>query len=193
MVTAIDGEFEMGFSKNGQTCEHIQLAHTLGVQQMIVGVNKMDATEPPFSEKRFDEIKNEISNYISQIGYQLQTVIFVPVSGLHGDNLMKASEKMPWFRPWSIEHKEGCIRGRTLWEALDTIILPHQPINRPLRLPLQDVYKIGGIGIVPIGRVETGVLKPNMIVNFAPSNLSSKVRSFETGGNFDGRTSLLLI
>jgi elongation factor 1-alpha len=186
-VSAIIDEFEIGISKNGQTFKHIQLAHTLGIQQMIVAVNKMDATEPPFSEKRFDQIKIEICNYFKKIEYQPLTVVFVPISGYYGDNLAKTSENMPWFIPWNIE------RNGTILEALDTIIPPCQPINKPLRLPLQDVYKIGGIGTVPVGRIATGVLKPNMIVNFAPSTLSSKVKSIETRGVFDGKTSFLFI
>jgi elongation factor 1-alpha len=186
MVSAAVNEFESGFSNNGQTRTHIQLASALGVQQMIVAINKMDTTEPSFSEKRFDEIQTEISNYMTKIGYQPSTIIFVPISGLNGDNLVDVSENMSWFKTWSI-------KGRTVLEALDAAILPGQPIKKPLRLPLQDVYKIGGIGTVPVGRVATGILKPNMIVNFVPSNLSSKVNSIETGGVFDGKVSLLSI
>ncbi len=193
IVSAAFGEFEVGFLKDGQTRAHIQLIQALGIQQLIVAINKMDITEPPFSEKRFDEIKIEISNYIKKIEYQLSTVVFVPISGLNSDNLNEVSENMFWFRAWSIERNEGCIRGRTICEALSTIIPPEQSIKRPLRLPLQDIYKIGGIGTVPVGRVATGILKPNMIVNFAPSDLSSKVKSIEAGAVFDGKLSLLSI
>jgi elongation factor 1-alpha len=146
---------------------------------MIVAVNKMDTTEPPYSEKRFDEIKTEVSNYIKKIGYQSQAVPFVPISGWHGDNMIEASDKMPWFKGWSVERKEGNASGKTLLEALDSIVAPQRPTDKPLRLPLQDVYKIGGIGTVPVGRVETGILKPNMVVSFAPSNISTEVKSIE--------------
>jgi elongation factor 1-alpha len=187
VVSAIIDEFEIGISKNGQTLKHIQLAHTLGIQQMIVAVNKMDATEPPFSEKRFDEIKTEICNYFKNIEYQPLTVVFVPISGWHGDNLVKTSENMPWFATCNVE------RRGTIWKALDALISTCSPINKPLRLPLQDVYKIGGIGTVLVGRVATGVLRPNMIVNFAPSNLSSKVKSIEMRGCYDGKITRLFI
>jgi elongation factor 1-alpha len=179
VVAAGTGEFEAGISKNGQTREHALLAYTLGVKQMIVAVNKMDTTEPPYSEKRFDEIKTEVSNYIKKIGYQSQGVPFVPISGWHGDNMVEPTEKMPWYKGWSIERKDGNASGKTLLEALDSILPPSRPTDKPLRLPLQDVYKIGGIGTVPVGRVETGVLKPNMVVNFAPSNIQTEVKSIE--------------
>jgi len=179
VVAAGTGEFEAGISKNGQTREHALLAYTLGVKQMIVAVNKMDTTEPPYSEKRFDEIKTEVSNYIKKIGYASQGVPFVPISGWHGDNMIDTTDKMPWYKGWAVERKEGNASGKTLLEALDAVVAPSRPTDKPLRLPLQDVYKIGGIGTVPVGRVETGILKPNMVVNFAPSNLQTEVKSIE--------------
>ena len=179
VVAAGTGEFEAGISKNGQTREHALLAFTLGVKQMIIAVNKMDTTEPPYSEKRFEEIKSEVASYIKKIGYNPAAVAFVPISGWHGDNMIEATEKMPWYKGWSVERKEGNASGKTLLEALDAIIPPSRPTDKPLRLPLQDVYKIGGIGTVPVGRVETGVLKPNMVVSFAPSNLQTEVKSIE--------------
>jgi elongation factor 1-alpha len=179
VVSASSGEFEAGISKNGQTREHALLAYTLGVKQMIVIVNKIDATDPPFSEARFNEIKSEVSTYIKKIGYQPETVPFVPISGWHGDNMIEPSENMAWYKGWTIERKEGNATGKTLVEAIDAMIPPARPIGKPLRLPLQDVYKIGGIGTVPVGRVETGILKTNMMVSFAPSNILTEVRSIE--------------
>ena len=88
------GEFEAGISKNGQTREHALLAFTLGVKQLIVGVNKMDSTEPPYSQARFEEITKEVSQYIKKIGYNPATVAFVPISGWHGDNMLESSEKV---------------------------------------------------------------------------------------------------
>merc|ERR1719369_1038271 len=143
------GEFEAGISKNGQTREHALLAFTLGVKQLIVGVNKMDSTEPPYSQKRFEEITKEVSTYFKKIGYNPATVAFVPISGWHGDNMLESSEKMTWFKGWKVERKEGNASGTTLLEALDAILPPSRPTEKPLRLPLQDVYKIGGIGTVP--------------------------------------------
>ncbi len=146
---------------------------------MIVAVNKMDSTEPPYSEKRYEEIKSEVSAYVKKIGYNPAAIAFVPISGWHGDNMLEVSDKMPWFKGWSSERKEGNATGKTLLEALDAIIPPQRPTDRPLRLPLQDVYKIGGIGTVPVGRVETGIIKAGMVVTFAPANLTTEVKSVE--------------
>jgi len=179
VVAAGVGEFEAGISKNGQTREHALLAFTLGVKQMIVAVNKMDSTEPPYSEKRYEEIKSEVSTYVKKIGWNPAAIPFVPISGWNGDNMLEVSPNMTWFKGWTSEKKEGNSSGKTLLEALDAIIPPSRPTDRPLRLPLQDVYKIGGIGTVPVGRVETGVLKPGMVVTFAPANLSTEVKSVE--------------
>jgi len=179
IVAAGVGEFEAGISKNGQTREHALLAFTLGVKQLIIGVNKMDSTEPPYSEKRFNEISSEVANYVKKVGYNPKSVAFVPISGWHGDNMIEASPNMPWYKGWNKEMKEGKFSGKTMFEALDSIIPPQRPSDKPLRLPLQDVYKIGGIGTVPVGRVETGIIKPGMVVTFAPSQLSTEVKSVE--------------
>ena len=179
IVAAGIGEFEAGISKNGQTREHALLAFTLGVKQLIIGVNKMDNTEPPYSEARFKEISKEVETYIKKIGYNPKAVAFVPISGWHGDNMLEASEKMAWFKGWSVERKQGNASGKTLYAALDAILPPERPTDKALRLPLQDVYKIGGIGTVPVGRVETGVIKPGMVVTFAPCNVSTEVKSVE--------------
>ncbi|CAO2634205.1 Elongation factor 1-alpha 1 [Lemmus lemmus] len=158
IVAAGVGEFEAGISKNGQTREHALLAYTLGVKQLIVGVNKMDSTEPPYSQKRYEEIVKEVSTYIKKIGYNPDTVAFVPISGWNGDNMLEPSANMPWFKGWKVTRKDGSASGTTL---------------------LEDVYKIGGIGTVPVGRVETGVLKPGMVVTFAPVNVTTEVKSVE--------------
>lgn len=173
------GEFEAGISANGQTREHALLAYTLGVKQMVVGVNKMDSSEPPYSEARYNEIKKEVSNYLKKVGYNPKSVPFVPISGWHGDNMLESSDKTSWFKGWSIERKEGNASGKTLFEALDSILPPKRPTDKPVRLPLQDVYKIGGIGTVPVGRVETGILKPGMLVTFAPQGLTTEIKSVE--------------
>jgi len=181
------GEFEAGISKDGQTREHALLAFTLGVKQLIVAVNKMDNTAPPYSEKRFLEIKKEISSYIKKVGYNPVAVPFVPISGWHGDNMIEASTNMPWYKGWEIERKESAEKnaklvkasGTTLLQALDAILPPSRPTEKPLRLPLQDVYKIGGIGTVPVGRVETGIIKPGMVVTFAPCMLTTEIKSVE--------------
>jgi len=181
VVPAGVGEFEAGISKDGQTREHALLAFTLGVKQMIVAVNKMDSTEPKYSQDRYEEIKKEVSGFLKKVGYNSDAVPFVPISGWHGDNMLEASTNMPWFKGWNITNRKegGDANGVTLIEALDALIPPARTTEKPLRLPLQDVYKIGGIGTVPVGRVETGVLKPNMVVVFAPVQLSTEVKSVE--------------
>merc|ERR1711893_219984 len=180
IVAAGVGEFEAGIAKNGQTREHALLAFTLGVKQLIVGINKMDNTEPKYSKDRYEEIVKEVSNYVKKIGYNPKSVAFVPISGWHGDNMIEASTNMPWYKGWEKETKEGgkCA-GKTLFEALDSINPPVRPSDKPLRLPLQDVYKIGGIGTVPVGRVETGVIKAGMVVTFGPLGVTTEVKSVE--------------
>jgi len=167
VIASPSGEFEAGISKNGQTREHALLAFTLGVKQMIVAVNKMDDKTVNYSEARFEEIKKETASYIKKVGYNPDKVNFVPISGWTGDNMLERSPNMPWYK------------GPILIEALDLVQEPKRPNDKPLRLPLQDVYKIGGIGTVPVGRVETGVLKPGMVVTFAPGNLTTEVKSVE--------------
>jgi len=174
IIASGTGEFEAGISKNGQTREHALLAYTLGVKQLIVGVNKMDSTEPPYSQARFEEIQKEVSNFIKKVGYDPKAVAFVPISGWHGDNMLQTSSNMTWFKGWQVERKgESLAKGTTLLEALDAIIPPSRPTDKPLRLPLQDVYKIGGIGTVPVGRVETGIIKPGKATETEPKFIKS--------------------
>lgn len=177
IIAAGTGEFEAGISKDGQTREHALLSFTLGVRQLIVAVNKMDTTK--YSEERFNEIVKEVSTFIKKVGYNPKTVAFVPISGWHGDNMIEATTNMGWYKGWEKETKAGKSTGKTLLEAIDAIEPPSRPTDKPLRLPLQDVYKIGGIGTVPVGRVETGVIKPGMVVTFAPSNVTTEVKSVE--------------
>ncbi len=95
-------------------------------------------------QTRFNEISKEVGTYIKKIGYNPKAVAFVPISGWHGDNMLETSDKMGWFKGWGVERKEGSASGKTLFEALDSILPPKRPTDKPLRLPLQDVYKIGG-------------------------------------------------
>jgi len=179
IVAAGTGEFEAGISKNGQTREHVLLCFTLGVKQMIVAVNKMDSTEPKYSEERFKEIHKEVTAYVKKVGYNPATVPILPISGFNGDNMLEKSDKMTWWKKQKIERKSGSYEFETLFDALDNIEPPTRPTDKPLRLPLQDVYKIGGIGTVPVGRVETGTLKPGTVVSFAPTGLTTEVKSVE--------------
>lgn len=177
IIAAGTGEFEAGISKDGQTREHALLAYTLGVQQLIVAVNKMDTAN--WSEARFDEIVKETSTFIKKVGFKPKEVAFVPISGWNGDNMLEESKNLAWFKGWTKETKNGDVKGKTLLEAIDAITLPTRSTEKPFRLPLQDVYKIGGIGTVPVGRVETGVIKAGMIVTFAPASVTTEVRSVQ--------------
>jgi elongation factor 1-alpha len=165
MISSSKGEFEAGFSADGQTREHILLAYTLGVKQIIVAINKIDTIE--YSEERYDYIKNVVGDFLKKIGYDPTKILFVPISGWTGDNMIEKSQNIGWYN------------GPTLIEALDTIVPPRRPTEKPLRIPVQDVYKIEGIGTVPVGRVETGTLRPKMNVTFAPSGLTSEIKSIE--------------
>ncbi|MBD23429.1 MAG: translation elongation factor EF-1 subunit alpha [Candidatus Marinimicrobia bacterium] len=167
VIASPTGEFEAGISKNGQTREHALLAYTLGVKQMIVATNKMDSTSPPYNKERYDEIKNEVSSFLKKVGYKPINIPFIPISGWHGDNMLDKSDNMKWYK------------GPTLLEALDNIKPPKRPIDKPLRLPLQDIYKIGGVGTVPVGRVETGILKPGTSIKFAPSGIITDCKDVE--------------
>jgi len=165
VIDSAPGGFEGGWAAEGQTKEHALLAFTLGVKQMIVALNKMDSCD--YSESRYNDIKEEVANYLKKVGYKPAKIHFVPISGWVGDNMIEKSTNMPWYK------------GPFLLEALDFVTPPKRPTDKPLRLPLQDVYKIGGIGTVPVGRVETGILKPAMNVTFAPTGLTTEVKSVE--------------
>jgi elongation factor 1-alpha len=167
MIASPSGEFEAGISKEGQTREHALLAFTMGVKQMVVCMNKMDEKTVNYSQERYNEIKKELSDYLKKIGYNPEKINFIPISGWTGDNMLEKSENMKWYN------------GPTLIEALDSLEPPKRPKDKPLRLPLQDVYKIGGIGTVPVGRVETGILKPGMVLTFTPMNVTTECKSVE--------------
>ncbi|XP_061569909.1 elongation factor 1-alpha-like [Cololabis saira] len=179
VVSAAKGEYEAGVSRSGQTREHALLAYTLGVKQIIVCVNKMDMAEPPYSQKRYDEIVRGVTGFLKKIGYDTASVPFVPISGWLGENMIAATQKMSWYQGWKVKRREGNTIGKTLLEVLDSIQPPVRTINKPLRLPLQDVYKIGGVGTVPVGKIETGVLKPGMTLMFSPAKLTAEVKSIE--------------
>jgi len=166
VVSAKTGEYEAGVSAAGQTREHIFLAKTMGINQLVVAINKMD--EVNWSKERYEEVKAGVQKLLRMVGYDISKVPFVPISGFTGDNLVEKSSNMPWYD------------GPTLVEALDMFEEPPRPIDKPLRIPIQDVYSITGVGTVPVGRVETGVLKVGDVVVFMPANKSGEVRSIET-------------
>ncbi len=163
-----DGAILVVSAKEGpqeQTKEHIFLAKILGVEQLIIAINKMDTVN--YEEKRFNEVKEEVSKLLRAVGYKPEEITFIPISAYNGDNVVKKSDKTPWYN------------GPTIVEALDQFKEPERPIDKPLRIPIQDVYSISGVGTVPVGRVETGVLKKGDKVVFVPSNVTGDVKSIE--------------
>ena len=152
-----------------QTKEHIFLSRTLGVHQIIIAVNKMDMVN--YDQGRFNKVKDEVSVLLKSVGYKPDTIKFIPEAALLGENVVNKSAKMPWYT------------GGTLLETLDTLSPPDKPVNLPLRLPLQDVYNITGIGVVPVGRVETGIMKVGDKVIFVPARegkgITGEVKTIE--------------
>ena len=140
-----------------QTKEHLWLAKVMGIEQLIVSINKMDITKPAYSEKRFKEVKADLEKMLKMVGYRDEQVTVLPASGWKADNIAAKSDNLGW---WN---------GDTMLAALNKLTPPKGQEGDPLRLPIQDVYKIPGIGAVPVGRVETGILKPGMKVSFRPS------------------------
>ena len=185
VVPASTREFESGFSSDGQTREHALLAYTLGVKQIIVAINKMDMTDPPYDEERFNQVRSEIISYLRNVGYDADEIPVVPISGFNGDNMIEVSSNMPWWKGFELSPRENCCehsplsKGATLIDALDSIKPPVRPDFKPLRLPLLDVYKISGVGVVCVGRIESGILRPGMTLTYAPSGATSKVKSME--------------
>merc|ERR1711998_410500 len=170
MIAARQNEFEAGWGAEGSTKEHMTLASTLGVKKLIVCLNKMDGAG--YKQARFDEVRKEVKAWLEKKGIYKKAK-FIPISGLQGDNLIEKSNNMPWYE----SKKKYC--QKTLLQVLDTIKPPKRPTDKPLRLPLQDVYKIQGIGTVPVGRVETGIIKPGMNITFGPHGKSTDCKSVE--------------
>ncbi len=154
---------------NAQTKEHAFLAKVLGVKELIVHVNKMDISGVDWSEDKYKAAVSEVTALLKMAGFgsQLDNIPMIPASSLNGDNVFHKSDKCPWYD------------GPTLFEAIDAAAMPNKPIDKPLRLPIQDVYKISGIGTVPVGKIETGTLNTGKTVVFNPSQKSAEVKSIE--------------
>ena len=152
---------------NAQTKEHAFLARVLGVQQLIVNVNKMDISGVDWSQDKYNSVVEEVTGLLKMAGFKTDDIPFIPCSAFDGDNVYNKSDKSPWYN------------GPTLFEAIDAISMPPKPTDMPLRLPIQDVYKISGIGTVPVGKIETGVLHSGKTVVFNPSQQSAEVKSIE--------------
>jgi elongation factor 1-alpha len=193
MVPANTGGFETSIAKGnrkkgevqGQTRQHARLCHLLGIEQLIVGVNKMDEKSCNWSKDRFEEIKGEVEKMLTKIGYKTKKIPFIPMSGFLGVNLTdKGNEirdsKMPWYKGWKVSIKKEKISGKTLYDALELVAKPpKRDAKKPFRMPVSGVYKIKGVGDVITGRIEQGQLKPNETVGFAPSGVTGKAFTIE--------------
>jgi elongation factor 1-alpha len=149
-----------------QTKEHAFLMKVMGINQLVVAINKMDTNN--YDQKRYEEVVADAKKLLNSIGFKTDAIPFVPVSGLQGDNVFKKSDKMTWYK------------GSTLVDAMDATIKPPElPTDKPLRIPIQDVYTITGVGTVPVGRVETGILKEGDTLVFEPSGAKGEVKTIE--------------
>jgi len=148
-----------------QTQEHVFLARTLGIGELIVGVNKMDVVD--YDEGRYHEVVEEVEGLLKQVQFNTDDAKYIPLSAFEGDNIAEESENTPWYD------------GETLLEALNELPEPEPPTDAPLRLPIQDVYTISGIGTVPVGRIETGTMHPGDMVSFQPSDVGGEVKTVE--------------
>ena len=166
VLSAKEGETDTAIAPGGQAREHAFLLKTLGVAQIIVAVNKMDVAD--YKEDAYKAVVEKGRELVKQCGYKPDNVPFIPVSGWKGDNLVKKSENLSWYS------------GKTLLEAFDDFTVPEKPIGKPLRLPVQDVYSITGVGTVPVGRVETGTMKANDKIIVMPSGATGEIKSIET-------------
>jgi elongation factor 1-alpha len=148
-----------------QTKEHAFLIKVMGIGQVIVAITKMDLAN--WDEKVFEKLKNDAIALLKPIGYATDKLLFIPVSAQLGENIFKTTGKMPWYK------------GPTLVEALDSFQVPARPTEKPLRIPIQETFTITGVGTVPVGRVETGVLKVNDTLIFEPAGVTGEVKSIE--------------
>ncbi len=168
VVSAKKGEFEAGIGATGQTREHAFLLRTMGVNQLVIAINKMDDPSVNYSKERYEEVKKGILDLLKQLGYPVDKIRVVPISAWYGDNLIERSKNTPWYT------------GPTLVEALDEFIIPPRPVDKPLRIPIEAVYSITGVGTVPVGKVESGRLRVGDTVVVMPSGKKGEVRSIET-------------
>jgi len=182
LVPAEKGGFEAAIAKadaklgveEGQTRQHARLLYLLGVEQIIVGINKMDSCN--WDEGRFNEIKEEFVKMLQLIGFKPKKVPFIPYSGFNGDNLVEKSDKAPWYKGWTANLKPKVkITGFTIVDALNDFIQPpkREP-DAPLRLPISNIYNIKGVGMIIAGTVEQGTARPGDVIGIVPSNLKGK-------------------
>ena len=185
MVPA-DGNFTASIQKGdikagevpGQTRAHARLLNLLGVKQIIVGVNKMDADIAGYSEERYKEVAEEMKHMLVKVGWKedfvRESVPVIPISGWQGDNLIKPSENMGWWKGQDVKVGDKTIHVHTILDCLNNFVqVPERKTDAALRVPISGIYKIKGVGDVITGRVEQGILKPGDETVFMPSHTAS--------------------
>jgi len=193
LMVPAGGGFETSIAKGnhkkgevqGQTRQHARLCHLLGIEQLIVGINKMDLPVVNYSQERYKEIKDEVEGMLTKIGYKTKAIPFIPMSGYLGVNLTDKGkalqeEKMGWWKGWSVSKKKKKVEGVNLYDALERLVKPpKRDDSKPFRMPVSGVYKIKGVGDVITGRIEQGFICPNDPVGFAPSGVNGKAFTIE--------------
>jgi elongation factor 1-alpha len=186
LMVPADGNFATAIAQGnpkagevqGQTRQHALLINLLGVKQLIVGVNKMDSDLAGYKEARYTEIKDEVKLMLTKVGWKKDfidaSVPIIPISGWLGDNLIKKSDNMAWWKGADVNNGVDKVHVETLLDALEKmVVLPQRPTNVPLRVPISGIYKIKGAGDVLTGRIEQGTVKPGDEVIFLPTHTSS--------------------
>jgi elongation factor 1-alpha len=188
MVPSNKGGFETSIAKGnhkkgevqGQTRQHARLCHLIGIEQMIVGINKMDDVSVQYSEDRYNEIKTEVDKMLTKIGFKTKKIPFIPMSGFKGENLTSSSKEMPWYKGFEVKVKKDKIVGNCLLDALEKVVKPpKRNTDKPFRMPVSGVYKIKGVGDVITGRIEQGKLTAGSDLRFHPTGVNGKAFSIE--------------
>jgi len=190
LMVPSDGNFTAAIARGnhklgevqGQTRQHARLINLLGVKQLIVGINKMDCSTAKYSQERYKEIRDEMESMLVKVGWKKEfiknCVPFMPISGWVGDNLIKQSENMKWWKGANVKSQKKPMTCVTLYDCLNNMVaIPKRPLKKPLRMPVSGVYKIKGVGDVITGRVEQGAVEPGNEVMFLPTNTASKACS----------------
>jgi len=187
LMVPSDGNFTAAIARGnhkagevqGQTRQHARLINLLGVKQLIVGINKMDCDLAGYKQERYNEIKDEMASMLVKVGWKKEfvknCVPFMPISGWMGDNLLKMSENMKWWKGVTVKSQKQPVECNTLLDCLEKMVkIPKRPLKKPLRMPVSGVYKIKGVGDVITGRVEQGKVEPGNECIFLPTHTSSK-------------------
>lgn len=174
LVPCATGEFESCIS-GGTLKDHIMISGVLGCKKLIVCVNKVDTIEESKRESRFDEVAKEMKGIISK-SHPDKNPIIIPISGYHGINIVDDGEKFAWFKGHALSEDQKIF---TLEGALNSQVPPPRPTDKPLRMPIDSVHKIPGIGMVYTGRVSTGAIKPGMTISVQPTGVVAECKTLE--------------